>query len=567
MNTLNNLNFSSGRYVKLGQGFTEKLTEMVKFSLRIFQQSNKAKTICFLAIYWKDSDGKVKNSVLVDNAKNFSISDKQLQKLANSRSDSLVEIVDDYKEKLIFTTITPRFEFTNLRYSKNAKKNSPRFCHINIISRSDIPLDTMRWYLEANTNDLYISTILDVIVKVMSSNNNISNSSDPVMAFELVLLEIQNNIPDIDFVFWEYDDDFPVLAEQLATFESTSSDIFPESLALWSAYTERKTIEIKDISKISEHDFDRESLDLLRSMSTQSKWKSAYIETITINGRNSGLLGFFCGYNSDLALSYAPLITFVRQQSKTAILEKSHLIKDASTRSKMKKLAPLLAIGRESNQRMHDIRDHVNSINEELKYIADPKNEDLKRIKKSAISAVYSIENIKTVLSKQLNKFKKARESTRKTEINKYIESIQDDLKFEANFDGVEVTYILGKIPTYVKLQRFYFQRVLENLISNATYFARLNSYARKPVVTLKVDARKDSLIISITDSGDGIRQIPIDIIFEEGESTKVDGHGIGLSIVKSVIEDHGGKVFAENSIDGTFGAKFSISLPIYKNN
>ena len=70
-------------------------------------------------------------------------------------------------------------------------------------------------------------------------------------------------------------------------------------------------------------------------------------------------------------------------------------------------------------------------------------------------------------------------------------------------------------------------------------------------------------MIVSVRDNGDGIEESIKEKLFKPFASSKKEGTGIGLSICRSIIEDHHGKIWAENMPDG--GAKFSFSLKILK--
>jgi signal transduction histidine kinase len=66
--------------------------------------------------------------------------------------------------------------------------------------------------------------------------------------------------------------------------------------------------------------------------------------------------------------------------------------------------------------------------------------------------------------------------------------------------------------------------------------------------------------MISISDSGRGISADKIQAIFAPFHTTKPKGMGLGLAICKSIIEAHGGKIWADNNSDG--GTIFSLTLP-----
>ncbi len=76
------------------------------------------------------------------------------------------------------------------------------------------------------------------------------------------------------------------------------------------------------------------------------------------------------------------------------------------------------------------------------------------------------------------------------------------------------------------------------------------------------------ALRVSVADTGIGIPQTDIDKVFEKfyqvpggrSQAAGPKGTGLGLYIVKSIVEAHGGRIFAENLKPGT---RFSIELPV----
>ena len=71
-----------------------------------------------------------------------------------------------------------------------------------------------------------------------------------------------------------------------------------------------------------------------------------------------------------------------------------------------------------------------------------------------------------------------------------------------------------------------------------------------------------DFIEISLRDNGPGISDTIVGKIFEPFQTTKESGIGIGLSISRSIIENHGGHMWASNLPQG--GAQFGLALPIY---
>ena len=70
---------------------------------------------------------------------------------------------------------------------------------------------------------------------------------------------------------------------------------------------------------------------------------------------------------------------------------------------------------------------------------------------------------------------------------------------------------------------------------------------------------------LSVRDHGTGIRTEVHERLFDRFFTTKEQGLGMGLAIVRSIVESHGGKIQAENVADG--GARFYFTLPVTEEN
>jgi signal transduction histidine kinase len=96
--------------------------------------------------------------------------------------------------------------------------------------------------------------------------------------------------------------------------------------------------------------------------------------------------------------------------------------------------------------------------------------------------------------------------------------------------------------------------RAVNNLISNAIRYASSE-------IILSCHKKNNQIIIRVSDDGPGIETENLLRIFERFYKGSGGNHGIGLSLVKSIVEQHNGNVRAENSKKG--GAVFTIVLPL----
>lgn len=151
-----------------------------------------------------------------------------------------------------------------------------------------------------------------------------------------------------------------------------------------------------------------------------------------------------------------------------------------------------------------------------------------------------------------------------KVNLNEFIEHFIYNYEGDALFKDINITYDLEEI--YISLDKEQFSQVLANLLSNAIKYTNINGK-----IHIKAYEDCNNVIISIKDNGVGIPKDDISFIFErfyrvdKSRDKETGGIGIGLSIVKSIIEDHNGQIFVNSEVNK--GTEFVIILPNNKNN
>lgn len=125
---------------------------------------------------------------------------------------------------------------------------------------------------------------------------------------------------------------------------------------------------------------------------------------------------------------------------------------------------------------------------------------------------------------------------------------------------GVHLETRIGPDPLIVHGDRVHMSQVLINLIMNAME-AMADTPAPRKRVVLAAHARQDhSIEIAVMDYGTGIAPEMTTKVFEPLFTTKTSGMGIGLAVSRTIVEAHGGRLWAESNAEG--GATFRVALP-----
>ena len=157
-------------------------------------------------------------------------------------------------------------------------------------------------------------------------------------------------------------------------------------------------------------------------------------------------------------------------------------------------------------------------------------------------------------------------------------------VKKDFNSENVKILYepsnnIQDKNNNIILVQadRSRLTQVISNLLSNAVKFTKKGTIRVTTQIKEEEEEEQDDqndyrdsdnyggnkvVVISIKDTGSGISPEIFPRLFSKFASNSFEGTGLGLFIAKSIVEAHGGKIWAENNADGK-GATFVLSLPI----
>ena len=145
-------------------------------------------------------------------------------------------------------------------------------------------------------------------------------------------------------------------------------------------------------------------------------------------------------------------------------------------------------------------------------------------------------------------------------QINEVIREVENLIKSDALIRNIVVELDLDVDLPEVLGDRIQLQQVILNLIMNG-FEAMMEKKPEKRRLVIRTKLHdKENIEVAVKDSGEGIEKRKEKELFEPFYSTKSEGLGMGLAIVHSTIETHGGRVWATNNRD--HGATFYFTLP-----
>ena len=150
---------------------------------------------------------------------------------------------------------------------------------------------------------------------------------------------------------------------------------------------------------------------------------------------------------------------------------------------------------------------------------------------------------------------------TAQLDINKAIDDVITLIREEINVHGVSLQLDLGASLPPVDGDRIQLQQVIMNLLMNGIQATSRVTGRPRELRIQTLEHGSDQIRVAVEDSGPGIEPENIDRVFKAFYTTKPDGIGMGLSICRSIVEAHGGRLWATANVP--HGATFQFTLPV----
>jgi PAS domain S-box-containing protein len=322
-------------------------------------------------------------------------------------------------------------------------------------------------------------------------------------------------------------------AEGSLTLEQCSQRVHPEDRLKWKGIIERAIVE--------KADYDREFRLLLPNGAV--KWVHTVGHPVF---SSAGDLEGFVGSSTDItALKSA-------EQERERLRQLEADLAHTNRVSTLGEMAASLA-----HEIKQPIAAAITTANSCIEWLAqEPPNLDraraaAARIDKYGNRAAEIIDRIRSL-------YRKSPPQRELVDVNGIIEEMLTLLKGEASRYLVAMRTELTTGPSQIMADRVQLQQVFMNLMLNAIE-AMKNSGGE---LTVKSQLQDGQLLFSVSDTGPGLPSGNVDQIFSAFFTTKPQGSGLGLAISRSIVESHGGRLWATPN-DG-HGATFHFSLPIH---
>jgi two-component system, LuxR family, sensor kinase FixL len=290
---------------------------------------------------------------------------------------------------------------------------------------------------------------------------------------------------------------------------------------------------------------ERHIIGIGRIVTGQRRDRTIFPMHLTIGEMESGGEPYFTGFVRDLT---------EHQQTQARLQELQSELVHVSRLSAMGEMASALA--HELNQPLAAISNYMKGCRRLLTGSTDPNTQKIEnamdRAAEQALRAGQIIRRLRDFVSRG--------ESEKRVEsLSKLIEEAGALGLAGAREQNIQLRFNLNPEVDLVLVDRVQIQQVLVNLFRNA-----LEAMAQSQQRELSASNAKvadDMIEIAVSDTGTGFHDDVKSNLFQTFFTTKETGMGVGLSISRSIIEAHGGRMWAENNAAG--GATFRFTLPV----
>src|SRR6267143_1500135 len=184
---------------------------------------------------------------------------------------------------------------------------------------------------------------------------------------------------------------------------------------------------------------------------------------------------------------------------------------------------------------------------------------DVVEAREAASRLVKDVTRAADIISRISSLFKKGESQRESVDVNELVREMIVLLRSEASRYSISIRTELAEDLPKVMADRVQLQQVFMNLMLNGIDAMKETSGGNE--LTIKSEVGDGQLLISVSDAGVGLPPEQADQIFTAFFTTKDNGNGMGLPISRSIIESHGGRLWA--NANSARGATFQFTLPV----
>jgi len=188
---------------------------------------------------------------------------------------------------------------------------------------------------------------------------------------------------------------------------------------------------------------------------------------------------------------------------------------------------------------------------------------DLNKVKEALVCVIGNVDRAGEIIARIREQIKKAPPRKERFDLNAAIKEAIVLARSVITRDGVSIQTRLADGLLLVQGDRVQLQQVVLNLILNGVEaMDSIEAGARE--LSIRTELYETGILVAVGDSGPGIDPEHLERVFQPFYTTKSGGTGMGLSICRSIIDAHGGGLWAEANRSG--GAVFQFTLPNAEN-
>jgi C4-dicarboxylate-specific signal transduction histidine kinase len=185
---------------------------------------------------------------------------------------------------------------------------------------------------------------------------------------------------------------------------------------------------------------------------------------------------------------------------------------------------------------------------------------DLQEVTEALAAAVKDADRVDAIVGRMRALMQKASPRLDQVDLNEALQEVIELTRGEALKNGVSVESQLAKDLPIIAGDRVQLQQVVLNLVLNALQAMGAVSQGARQVIITTRQIESNDLCVGVQDTGPGLSPETLSRLFEPFYTTKPNGMGMGLTICRSIVEAHGGRLWV--SACQPRGAHFQFAIP-----